>query len=303
MKLSTFLLGASATAVALVAAQDKTDIDTTILQFALTLEHLEATFYKEALAKFSKGDFQAAGYPANVRQRIAETAMDEATHVITLESVLTAGGAKPTEACQYSFPYTDVTSFLGLSSVLEGVGVTAYLGAAALITSPTYLTAAAAILTVEARHQAEVSTFLGEDGSPNPFDTPLSGSDAYTLASAFITSCPSSNPTLPFKAFPALKVNTKKDVPGKYVSFHLPHTTGNVYMHFLNGLTDTVVQLDNHGHADLPAAVTGTVYCVASTSATTVTDANTVAGPAIIVIENPNQKYSKKGKRSIEFDG
>ena len=66
MKLSTFLLGASATAVALVAAQDKTDIDTTILQFALTLEHLEATFYKEALAKFSKGDFQAAGYPANV---------------------------------------------------------------------------------------------------------------------------------------------------------------------------------------------------------------------------------------------
>ena len=81
-----------------------------------------------------------------VRQRIAETAMDEATHVITLESVLTAGGAKPTEACQYSFPYTDVTSFLGLSSVLEGVGVTAYLGAAALITSPTYLTAAGMLM-------------------------------------------------------------------------------------------------------------------------------------------------------------
>lgn len=71
MKLSTFLLGTSATAITLVAAQAKTDIDTTILQFALTLEHLEATFYAQALAKFSKDDFKNAGYPANVSLRRA----------------------------------------------------------------------------------------------------------------------------------------------------------------------------------------------------------------------------------------
>lgn len=71
--------------------------------------------------------------------------MDESTHVSTLESVLKAGGATPTQVCQYDFPYTDVTSFLGLSSILEGVGVSAYLGAASLITSPTYLTAAGTV--------------------------------------------------------------------------------------------------------------------------------------------------------------
>lgn len=39
----------------------RANIDTTVLQFALTLEHLEAAFYKQALTQFNYQDFQSAG--------------------------------------------------------------------------------------------------------------------------------------------------------------------------------------------------------------------------------------------------
>ena len=53
--------------------------DGIILNYALTLEYLEAMFYKEALANYTEADFDAAGFPG-VRQFIVEVAGDEATH-------------------------------------------------------------------------------------------------------------------------------------------------------------------------------------------------------------------------------
>lgn len=86
------------------------------------------------------------------------------------------------------------------------MGVSAYLGAAASIKDKTVLTAAGSILPVEARH----NTFLigTNEGNPIPaaFDTPLGFNEVFTLASAFIVSCPADNPALPFKAFPPLEV-------------------------------------------------------------------------------------------------
>lgn len=124
-------------------------------------------------------------------------------HVSFLSTALGNSSAKePT----FSFPVTTVQEFVTLSSVLEGVGVSAYLGAAGAIVDKVYLGAAASILTVEARHSSYIRKILGQVPFPKPYDTPLDFDAVYSLAAQFITAFAKGSATLPFKAFPALMV-------------------------------------------------------------------------------------------------
>ena len=139
-----------------------------------------------------------------------------------------AAGVTPVAECTYSFGVTDVNSFLATASILEGVGVSAYLGAAADIMSKTYLTAAGSILTVEARHSSYLRAALKESPFPQPFDAPLTLDEVYSLASQFIVSCPSSNPALPVKAFPLLSLAPTTAMPvavGNTVTLLTPVST------------------------------------------------------------------------------
>jgi rubrerythrin len=74
-------------------------LDATVLNFALTLEHLENAFYQGALAKFDQKAFTAAGLPTYARGRFAQVAEHEKTHVKFLSDAL---GDKATQPCTYN---------------------------------------------------------------------------------------------------------------------------------------------------------------------------------------------------------
>lgn len=266
--------------------------DADILNYALTLEHLENTFYSQGLAKYSSSDFTAANFSASTYDRIKTVSQDEATHVSFLTGALKAAGATPVAACTYNFGYTDVKSFLATAAVLEGVGVSAYLGAAADIMSKTYLTAAGSILTVEARHAAYVREKVGQAPFPAPFDNPLGLNSVYTLAAQFITSCPSSNPALPVKAFPVLTASSK-DMSIKMGSTVMLSTKGykvqggKVYAAFITvtGPVFADAKEVNGGYeVVVPKGIAGQSYVVLTSCNTAATDDTIVAGPAIVEV-------------------
>ncbi|KZP06661.1 hypothetical protein FIBSPDRAFT_804720 [Athelia psychrophila] len=277
--LATAILGASAAPAK--RASSAID-DTTVLNFALTLEHLENAFYSGALAKYDAKAFTDAGMPSYARGRFVEIGMHEAAHVKFLSGAL---GANATQPCNYTFPYTDPKSFAALSMTLEGVGVSAYTGAAQYITSKAYLTAAASVLSTEARHASWVASVVDKQaGWSGPFDVPLGLDSVYSLAAEFITSCPSSNPVLPVKAFPTLTFPAGAK-PGSKVTltFDKGNSTGTCYAAFYTGTGAEYAKIDSGDKSvTIPKDLRGTVYAVVTTNGTASADANTVAGVAVL---------------------
>ena len=66
---TVFAAVTAATAVLCAPVKKRADIDPVILNFALTLEHLENAFYKGAIQRFSLQDFTAAGKHSLVQPR------------------------------------------------------------------------------------------------------------------------------------------------------------------------------------------------------------------------------------------
>lgn len=98
-------------------------------------------------------------------------------------------------------------SFVTLSTILEGVGTSAYLGGAPLLQDKDILTTAGAILVTEALHTSQQRLSIGEVPAPIDLGTPLDANSVFTLASSFIVECPADNTPLPFTANPGLAVD------------------------------------------------------------------------------------------------
>ncbi|KAI0373539.1 hypothetical protein BV20DRAFT_1033848 [Pilatotrama ljubarskyi] len=254
--------------------------DTDVLQFALTLEHLESAFYSGGLAKYDATAFTDAGFPDWVRGRIAQIGEHEKDHVSFLSGAI---GAQATMPCEYNFPYDSPAAFLALSQALESVGDAAYLGAAQFVSDKTVLTAAASILSVEARHAGWVSSSVQKQQPWNgAFEAPLTPSGAYSLASLFVTNCPSSNPALPVKTFPPLTISEAAPAHGTPVALTFAPAQGQevaaAHVAWLSGLSVVYSELTADGTTTVPAGLRGTVFATVVSSQETPNDKNMLSG-------------------------
>lgn len=205
-------------------------------------------------------------------------------------------------ACTYAFPLGSVAEFLGTASVLEGVGVSAYLGAARQIASKDYLEAAGSILTIESRHSAYVRD-VSSNSRLSPFpaaqDVGLSPNAIFTLASAFITSCPESNPALPVKSFPALAASPGEVKAGQTVNLKTTvvlaagNDTAKLYAAFITPAGPKFVDLTaasdgiSYSVTVPTSGVEGQSYLVLCNCGEKVNDTTIVAGPAIVEVTPP----------------
>jgi hypothetical protein len=143
--------------------------DIGILNYALTLEYLEASFYNGATAAKMSLDAQTAAF-------LKVVTADENAHVKFLKKAL---GSKAAKEPKFDFKgaNTSPEMFMKTAQVLENTGVHAYSGQALNIKTAAYVKAAISILTIEARHASVIGLLnepAGNDIAPNgPFDTPL----------------------------------------------------------------------------------------------------------------------------------
>jgi hypothetical protein len=160
--------------------------DLEVLNYALTLEHLEYAFYRDGIGMFSFGN---DAYGNSIDDYLAAIRDHEGAHVETLTGVITQLGGEPVEEATYDFGYgDDPMAFLATAAALENTGVSAYDGAGQYLESPDLLTAAGTIVAVEARHAAYLNLLTGESPFPNGFEQAKSKADILEIAGPFIVS-------------------------------------------------------------------------------------------------------------------
>ena len=180
------IIGAGSTLAAVTHADQiaKADVSTTdleILNYALTLEYLEAEFYTNGL----KGN----ALSGRDRELIEPIRDHEQEHVKAVRQTIRDLGGRAVSKPEFSFPdgtFTDKKKFLETASAFEELGVTAYHGQVPRIKDGDILAAAASIAGVESRHAAVVAHLLGGDPFPAPFEKSMSMKQVLAAADDFI---------------------------------------------------------------------------------------------------------------------
>ena len=153
--------------------------DLKIVNYALTLEYLEADFYEKVV---ESGLFKGAQLDT-----IKQFGDHEAQHVDALAATVEKLGGTPAKKPQTKFPLDDAQSVLELAATVENLGAAAYLGQAGAIQNKEVLAAALSIHTVEARHASALNTLLGKGVTPDgAFSKPASMEEVLPKVKPFI---------------------------------------------------------------------------------------------------------------------
>jgi sugar lactone lactonase YvrE len=159
-----------------------------VLNFALLLEHLEATFYTEAVGTAPSGEsggggtftetdiersdvaeqFAAANLRYSTYAYLQQVRDHEQTHVDILAAAVEDLGGDPVEDPGFVFPYETVEEFIALAKVFEDTGAATYAGAVEFLADSEYLLPAARILAVETRHASYLRVLTLDAHTPHP---------------------------------------------------------------------------------------------------------------------------------------
>jgi hypothetical protein len=107
--------------------------------------------------------------------------------VDALTGAIKKAGGKPVAAPKVAFPLTNQASFLKLAETFEDTGVSAYNGAAPMISSTEVLAVAGSIVQVEARHAAAIRLLKGDQPTVGAFDSTLTKPQVLKAVKPFIT--------------------------------------------------------------------------------------------------------------------
>ncbi|HEY7196322.1 MAG TPA: ferritin-like domain-containing protein [Gaiellaceae bacterium] len=153
--------------------------DVAIVNYALTLEYVEADFYDRVVAS---GLFKGA--QLDLLKSIRE---HEHAHVGALTQTVEKLGGMPAAKPETRFPLDDAKSVANLAATVENLGAAAYLGQAANIESMEVLAAALSIHSVEARHASALNTLTGRSPTPDgAFARPASMDEVLPKVKPFI---------------------------------------------------------------------------------------------------------------------
>ena len=157
--------------------------DEDVLNYALTLEFLEADFYRQGVDAGILSGREAA--------LVGPIAEHEAAHVSQLSSTVSDLGGEPVKEPKFKYPagtFEDKAMFLETASVFEELGVNAYHGQVTAIENVDILAAAASIAGVESRHAAVLADLIGGEPFPAPVEAAKSMKQVLKAAMPFIKS-------------------------------------------------------------------------------------------------------------------
>jgi hypothetical protein len=156
--------------------------DLGILNYALTLEYLEAEFYAQGV--------KSGKLSGRELDLITPIASHENEHVKAIMATITKLNGTAVTKPTITFPagtFDSRDTFLKTASTFEELGISAYHGQVPLITSGDILGAAASIAGVESRHAAVIASLIGGKPLPNAFETPKPMADVVAAVKPYLS--------------------------------------------------------------------------------------------------------------------